>query len=69
MKALSLHDPKLTVSYLAREGGALTSAEPLDFAMLVSISAPDGVQLYDAVRQAYPILTPLTTQLPLRLRA
>jgi hypothetical protein len=68
MRASSLHDPQLTVSYLAREGGALANAVPLEFAMLVTITAPDGIPLYDGVRQHYTVLTPLATQLPLRLR-
>lgn len=69
MRATSLHEPQLTVNYLAREGGALADATPLEFAMLVTITAPDGTALYDQVRQHYTVLTPLATQLPLRLRA
>jgi len=68
MRASSLFQPQLTVSYLAREAGTLVAAPPLSFSMLVSIKAPQGVQLYDAVRQHYPLLTPLSTQLPLRIR-
>ena len=68
MRAASLHAPQLTVSYLAREGGALTNATALEFAMLVTITAPRGVPLYDRVRQEFTVLTPLATQLPLRLR-
>lgn len=68
MRARSLFNPQITVNYLAREGGALTTAVPLEFAMLATISAPRGVPLYDEVRSRYGILTPLTTRLPLRLR-
>lgn len=68
MRASSLHEPQLTVNYLAREDGQLAAAPPLTFAMLVSLKAPKGVDLYAAVRQRYPVLTPLTARLPLRVR-
>jgi hypothetical protein len=69
MRASSLFAPQLTVNYLAREDGTLTAAPPLSYAMLVSVRAPRGVKLYDAVRQHYPVLTPLAARLPLRLRS
>ncbi|MBS1871558.1 MAG: S8 family peptidase [Actinobacteria bacterium] len=69
MRASSLFEPRITVNYLAREGGALTSATPLEYAMLLSIRAPRGVRLYEAVRQSYSVLAPLTAQIPLRLRS
>ena len=68
MRASSLFNPQLTVNYLAREDGSLTAAPALPFAMLVSMRAPQGVKLYEAVRQQYPVLTPLTARIPLRLR-
>lgn len=68
MRASSLHEPQVTVNYLAREDGQLAAAPPLTFAMLVSLKAPMGVNLYAAVRQHYPVLTPLTARLPLRIR-
>lgn len=68
MRASSLHDPQVTMNYLAREDGQLAAAPPLTFAMLVSLRAPQGVNLYAAIRQRYPVLTPLTAQLPLRVR-
>jgi len=36
--------------------------------MLVTIRAPQDVQLYDAVRQHYRVLAPLTARIPLRVR-
>jgi len=36
--------------------------------MLVSMRAPQGVDLYDATRQNYPMLVPLAARLPLRVR-
>jgi hypothetical protein len=68
MRASSLHEPRVTVNYLAREDGQLSAAPPLTFAMLVSLKAPKGVNLYAAVRKRYPVLTPLTARMPLRVR-
>jgi len=68
MRASSLFDPQVTVNYLAREDGRLTAAPPLPFTMLVSMRAPQGVDLYDATRQNYPMLVPLAARLPLRVR-
>ena len=67
MRASSLFNPQLTASYLAREEGVLTDAPPLEFVMLLTIQAPKGVDLYDSTRVNYPQLTPLHTELPLRL--
>ncbi|MGE5527072.1 MAG: S8 family peptidase [Methanosarcina sp.] len=67
MRASSLFRPQLTASYLAREEGVLTEAPPLEFVMLLTLQAPKGVNLYDATRVSYPQLTPLRTELPLRL--
>jgi Subtilase family len=67
MRASSLFKPQLTASYLAREEGVLVDAPPLEFVMLLTIGAPKGVDLYDAIRVNYPQLTPLRTELPLRL--
>lgn len=69
MRASSLYNPQITVNYLAREDGRLSAAAPLPFAMLVSLRAPRGVNLYDAIRQQYPVLTPLTARIPLRVRS
>jgi hypothetical protein len=68
MRASGLYDPQVTVNYLAREDGRLTAAAPLPFAMLVTLRGPHGVNLYDAIRQHYPVLVPLTARIPLRLR-
>jgi hypothetical protein len=68
MRASSLHEPQVTVNYLAREDGQLVPAPPLTFAMLVSLKVPKGVNLYAAIRQRYPVLTPLRARLPLRVR-
>lgn len=54
--------PRLDVTYLRREGGQLVSGErvePLRFAMLVTLRAPKGVDLYDRVAADYPVLAPL----------
>lgn len=68
MRASSLRQPQLTATYLAREeGGLLVEAPPLEFAMLLTMRAPKGADLYGAVRANYRQLTPLRTELPLRL--
>jgi hypothetical protein len=66
-RASSLYRPQVTALYLAREEGDLVEAEPLRFAMLLSMGTVDGVPLYDSVRTAYPILDPLRPHLPLRV--
>jgi hypothetical protein len=68
MRASSLFEPQLTINYLARENGRLAAAPPLPFAMLVSMRAPQDVNLYDAIRQHYQVLVPLTARIPLRVR-
>jgi hypothetical protein len=67
MRSSSLFRPQLTATYLAREEGMLTDAPPLEFVMLLTLRAPKGVDLYNATRVNYPQLTPLRTELPLRL--
>lgn len=69
MRASSLSGPQVTVNYLARQDGDLSAARPLAFVMILSLRAPKNVNLYDAVRQRYSVLTPLTAQIPLRLQA
>jgi Subtilase family len=67
--ASSLLRPHATVLYLAREDGGLTSAPPLQFAMLLTMRTTTGVPLYDAVRSRFQVLRPLQTQIPLRIPA
>lgn len=67
-RARSLMRPQATLVYLAREEGSLASAPPLEFTMILSIEAPRDVELYDAVRSRYQVLSPLRTKLPLRLQ-
>lgn len=63
----SLLRPQVTVVYLAREDGEFASAPPLSFAMLLTMQTASGVDLYDAVRARFQVLTPLRARLPLRL--
>ncbi len=63
----SLYRPQVTLLYLAREEGDLSPADPLNFAMLLTMRARADVALYDSVRTTFPILNPLRTRLPLRL--
>lgn len=56
-----LHRPRLDLSCIAREGGALAYGTPdLDYALLVTLIAEKGVPLYDQVRATFPVLVPLT---------
>jgi hypothetical protein len=68
MRASGLFDPQVTVNYLARENGRLVAAPALPFTMLLSMRAPQGVQLYYAIRQRYQALVPLAARIPLRVR-
>jgi hypothetical protein len=69
MRASGLFEPQLTIAYLARENGSLVSqAEPLRYTLLLTIRAPRGVPLYNATRQEYRVLDPLTARIPLRVR-
>jgi hypothetical protein len=64
----SLYQPRLWLNYLAREEGALISADvapDLDVVLLVTVDGPSGSGLYREVVQTKPfqVLTPLTTQI------
>jgi hypothetical protein len=63
----NLHKPQITVLYLARQDGALAHGPPLQFAMLANLRASPGVPLYDEIRSSYPVLSPIRTQLPVRI--
>ncbi len=65
----SLLRPQVTIVYLAREEGNFVAAPPLDFAMLLTMRTAAGVDLYDAVRSRFQVLTPLRARLPLRISA
>ena len=69
MRASGLFEPQLTLSYLARAHGLLLPDAPaLDYTVLLTVRAPSGVALYDATRQQYRVLDPLTAQIPLRIQ-
>ena len=60
MNASSLMDPRLDLSYLARRGGLLLPhAAPLDFCLLVTVSAPGTTTLYTDVESTFPVLNRL----------
>lgn len=60
MRATSLLDPRLDLSYIARESGLLqASAAPLDFTLLVSVRAPRIDTLYADVEASFPVLNRL----------
>jgi hypothetical protein len=65
MQGKSLREPRLDFHMLTREGGdLLTDADDLRYALLVSIRAPKGIDLYDRVSTEATLLAPLTTSLP-----
>lgn len=66
-RASNLLRPQITVLYLARQGGDLAPGPPLRFAMLANLRAAPGVPLYDEIRSQYPVLSPIRTQLPVRI--
>jgi hypothetical protein len=68
-EAADLSDPELELAYYARASGQLQrggNVPALRYALWVTISVPDGIDLYQLVQQQYPVLTPLTV--PIRLR-
>ncbi len=69
LMAKSLFEPALDLHLLTRAGGGMsraTSNEELRYAMLVTVTAPAGVQLYDRVHAAAAdALTPLRVEAPI----
>ncbi len=64
-RATSLHQPEVWLTYYERAQGELIAAEnahDLDFAMLMTISAPKVINLYETLRAdaAYSKLVPIT---------
>lgn len=70
MRAASLLEPRLDLAYFARSGGLLREegVPDLDFTLLVTVDEPGGVNLYDRIRQQYPMLVPLRLQLTPQVR-
>lgn len=66
-----LANPRLDLSYLRRQGGSLVRERmsPLPVTLLLSMKAPDGVELYDAVRSQFRVLTPVRVPLEIRTPA
>lgn len=57
----SLYEPRIELSHLARDQGVLVGDVPaLDWALLVTLEAQAGVDLHEAVRLGYPVLSTLT---------
>lgn len=60
MRAASLLEPRLDLSYVARKSGLLqASATSLDFTLLVSVRAPRIDTLYTDVEASFPVLNRL----------
>lgn len=61
MRASSLHEPRIDLAYFMRDGnlvGASMSPD-MDFALVVTLRARAGSDLYDRVRAEYPVLAPV----------
>ena len=68
--ATKIYRPRLEISHLARENGVLVNISPdLDWALLVTLRAADGIPLYELVRAQYNVLTALpAVTVPVRAR-
>jgi hypothetical protein len=65
-KGSSLHDPVFDIHYNAREGGAdPAEAEPIDFALVVTVHCKNDAQLYNNIVTRYR--TKLEALTPIRL--
>lgn len=70
MNATSLLGPRLDLVQLSREGGVLNrTSGPLDYSLLVSLKAGQGVNLYDRVRSTFRVIAPLPLTQRVRARA
>jgi hypothetical protein len=69
LRGSSLLEPRLDLAYFARDGGLVDAAATpdLDFAVLVTIRTRAGSGLYDRVRAAYPLLTPIALRARIQL--
>ena len=68
-KAEQLFKPRLDLKYLARSGGQLmsTDVDDLDFCLIVTLQAPEGIDLYQRTRAEFSILTPLVARTFVRI--
>lgn len=60
--ARDFFQPRLDVSYLRREGGVIvshTEVPPVHVVMLLTLTLPESLSLYDRVRTQYDVLVPL----------
>jgi hypothetical protein len=71
LRASSLHEPVLDLHLLTRVGGDMTpsdSDDELAYALLATVTAPAGVQLYDRVEAATSnVLAPVVAQASIRV--
>lgn len=69
-KASQLSAPRIDLKYLARAGGQLQrdDVDDLPVALIVSLTAPRAVDLYDRTRAEFGVLAPLVTRAFVRVR-
>jgi hypothetical protein len=69
MQGRSLLDPSVDIHMLGREAGNLADIEDLRFAFVLSVEGPAGCDLYQRTLAHAPALVPLTTAVPVTVRA
>ncbi|MBA4071448.1 MAG: peptidase S8 and S53, subtilisin, kexin, sedolisin [Gemmatimonas sp.] len=70
MRGSSLHEPAFDVHYNARDGGGPShSGEKIPYALVISLEAPQHVDLYAEILAAYPqLLVPIRPLVPVPVR-
>jgi len=69
LQANELLQPRLDFLYLARRDGELVEVDvpPIPITLVVTITAPEGVALYDMVQQQYQVLQPILQDVAVRV--
>lgn len=68
LSAATLVEPTIELNYIARDSGVLQrDVDALPYAMLVTVSTPAAVDLYELVSQQFPLLAPIQAQVQLRV--
>lgn len=69
MRGSSLRDPCIDLHMLGRESGTLTDIEDLQFSFVLTIHGPPECAIYDKTVAYATALVPLTTSVPVTVRA
>ncbi|MGW1150982.1 S8 family peptidase [Streptomyces rubiginosohelvolus] len=69
LMAKGLHEPRLDIEFLTREGGSLTkNTPPVDLSLVVTVESLSGLPVYDLAKVDFPVLSELPVPIPVRLR-